>query len=400
MDKLALYGGRPVREKMVPYGSQWISEEDKQAVLGVLDSDFLTQGPKIQEFEETVARQSGAKYAVAFSNGTAALHGACYAAGIKSGDEVITTPLTFAATSNCILYQGGTPVFADVDERTYLLDIDKCREKVNKKTKAIIPVDFSGQPVNMRAFRSFADEYGLVFIQDAAHSLGASYDGELVGSIADMTMFSFHPVKPVTTAEGGVIVTNSEEYYEKLLLFRSHGITRDSNLLVNEKEGPWYYEMLDLGYNYRLTDIQAALGLSQLKRLQQFLDQRAQIAKKYTSAFSQLQLSGILEVPFQDEYSNSGWHLYILRLNLSRLQVDRSIVFDALRAENIGVNVHYIPVYFHPYYQRLGYSLGTSPITEHLYRSFITLPLFPKMSVQDVDDVIFAVNKVLNHFKI
>jgi perosamine synthetase len=398
MDKLALYGGRSVREKMLPYGTQWISEEDKQAVLEVLDSDFLTQGPRIQEFEQVVAHQSGAKYAVAFTNGTAALHGACFAAGIQPGDEVITTPLTFAASSNCVLYQGGAPVFADVHQQTYLLDIEKTRAKINQKTKAIIPVDFTGQPVNMRAFKNLAAEHDLVFIQDAAHSFGARYNGEPVGSVADMTMFSFHPVKPITTGEGGVIVTNDENYYEKLILFRSHGITKDRDQLIEKEVGPWYYEMQQLGYNYRFTDIQAALGLSQITKLHSFLNQRRWIAEQYNIYLEDLQREGLISCPKQDRFSSSGWHLYIIKLNEEKLKVERQIIFEAIRAENIGVNVHYIPVYLHPYYQELGYLQGLCPVAEKLYNSFITLPIFPKMDECDVRDVIKAIKKVLIYF--
>jgi len=395
MEQLAINGGKPVREKLLPYGSQWISEEDIDEVLQVLRSDFLTQGPKISEFERSVAAVAGTEYAVAFCNGTAALHGACFAAGITVGDEVITSPLTFAASSNCVLYVGGTPVFADVDPDTYLMDINKVKEKLTSRTKAIIPVDFTGQPVNMRVYKAFAEEHGLIMIQDAAHSLGGSFAGEPVGAIADMTMFSFHPVKPVTTGEGGVIVTNDPEYYRKLLLFRSHGITRDSEALINESEGPWYYEMQELGYNYRLTDLQAALGLSQMNHLSDFIQRRNNIAQQYTSLLEGLELEGLIRRPCVDKEAISGWHIYILKLELEQLQCGRRKVFDALRAENIGVNVHYIPVYKLPYYQSLGYEGGLCPQAERLYECFITLPLFPKMTEQDILDVINSLNKVI-----
>ncbi|RXT04457.1 UDP-4-amino-4,6-dideoxy-N-acetyl-beta-L-altrosamine transaminase [Ammoniphilus sp. CFH 90114] len=398
MDKLALFGGRPVRETFLPYGSQWVDEEDIEAVTKILRSPFLTQGPEIDKFEQAIADISGARYAVAFSNGTAALHGACFAAGIEPGDEVITSPLTFVASSNCVLYQGGTPIFADVDERTYLLDIAKVRERITPRTKALIPVDFAGQPVDMRAYKNLSKEYNLVYIQDAAHSLGASFSGDPVGAVADMTMFSFHPVKPVTTAEGGVIVTNSEEFYEKLRLFRSHGITRDASKLEMEAEGPWYYEMQSLGYNYRMTDLQAVLGSSQLAKLEQFIERRREIAKRYDEAFVELEELGLLRRPYQHLYSKSGWHLYVIQLGLDRLTADRRTVFEALRAENIGVNVHYIPIYRQPYYQRLGYPLGTCPKTDAVYERMITLPLFPKMSKQDICDVILAVKKVVGYF--
>ncbi|MGE5701486.1 MAG: UDP-4-amino-4,6-dideoxy-N-acetyl-beta-L-altrosamine transaminase [Clostridia bacterium] len=397
-EKLAIHGGKPVREALLPYGSQWIDDHDVEVVVNTLRSPFLTQGPEIAKFEQAVAEVCGAKFAVAFSNGTTALHGASFAAGIGPGDEVITTPLTFAASSNCVLYQGGTPVFADIDPDTYLLDIEKTKEKITSKTKAIIPVDFTGQPVNIQAFMKLAKEHGVVVIVDAAHSLGASFNGSPVGAIADMTMFSFHPVKPVTTAEGGVIVTNSEEYYEKLRLFRSHGITRDERRFAGENEGPWYYEMQALGNNYRLTDLQAALGTSQMGRLQEYIAKRREISKQYDEAFEALENERLLKRPFQAPQAQSGWHLYIIQLQLENLTKGRREIFDALRAENIGVNVHYIPVYRFPYYQGLGYGAGLCPIAEQLYETFITLPLFPKMSVDDVQTVIRAVDKVLRFY--
>ncbi len=399
MEQLALHGGKPVRSSLLPYGQQWIDEEDVQAIIRVLSSSFLTQGPSIESFERKIADYVGAKYAVAFCNGTAALHGACFAAGIGPGDEVITSPFTFAASSNCVLYQGGTPVFADIDESTYLLDIQKVEEKITSRTKAIIPVDYSGQSVNMRAFQQLAKKYGLIVIQDAAHSLGATFQGEKVGKVADMTMFSFHPVKPVTTGEGGIIVTDNEEYYRKLLLFRTHGITRDLDLLVRKEEGPWYYEMVELGYNYRMTDLQAALGSSQFKKLDMFLEKRRQLAQLYDIQLQQLVNEGLIICPTIDERAQSGWHLYVVRLKVDRLQVGRREIFDALRAENIGVNVHYIPVYYHPYYQSLGYKMGTCPIAEKVYNTCLTLPLFPKMTAEDVTDVVNSLNKVLTFFK-
>ncbi|CAN7156762.1 UDP-4-amino-4,6-dideoxy-N-acetyl-beta-L-altrosamine transaminase [Paenibacillus sp. LjRoot56] len=398
METLAINGGKPVRASLLPYGQQWVDEQDIQEVSAVLRSSFLTQGPKIEQFEEAVAKQAGATYAVAFCNGTAALHAACFAAGIKEGDEVITSPLTFVASSNCVLYEGGTPVFADVDPETYLLTVEQMKAKLTSRTKAIIPVDFSGQPVNMQAFQAFARENNLVMIQDAAHSFGASYDGQPVGSVADMTMLSFHPVKPVTTAEGGVIVTNNELYAKKLRLFRSHGITRDLQELEHESEGPWYYEMQELGYNYRMTDMQAALGLSQINRLDRFISFRNEIAAKYDAAFQVLEDKGWIRRPVVREQAHSGWHLYILQLKLEHLTVDRRQIFEALRAENIGVNVHYIPVYLNPYYAKLGYKQGLCPTAEQLYTSFITLPLFPKMDDRDVEDTIQAVNKVLEFY--
>jgi perosamine synthetase len=375
------------RESFLSYGQQWITDEDIEAVVTVLKSPFLTQGPKIHEFERKVADYVGAKYAVAFSNGTAALHGACFAAGIGEGDEVITTPITFAATSNAVLYCGGKPVFADIDDRTYNIDPKEIRKHITPNTKAIIPVDFTGQPADMDAIMEIANEHGLVVIEDGAHSLGAEYKGRKVGMLAHMTMFSFHPVKPVTTAEGGVIVTDSEEYYEKLKRFRSHGIIKHN---LSRDEGPWYYEMVDLGYNYRMTDLQAALGISQMDKLDCFIERRREIASMYNEAFKTMDS---VIVPMQLERTQSGWHLYVLQLKLDKLKRSRREIFESLRAENIGVHVHYIPVYWHPYYQKLGYRKGICPKAEQWYEQALTLPIFPKMTDEDVNDVIEVVKR-------
>lgn len=360
--------------KFISYGRQSIDEDDIQAVVETLRSPFLTQGPKVIEFEQAIADYVGAKYAVAFCNGTAALHGACYAAGIGKGDEVITTPLTFAASANCVRYVGGTVVFADIDERTYNIDPREIRKYITKRTKAIIPVDFTGQPVEMDVIMDIAKEHNLIVIEDGAHSLGAEYKGRKVGSLADMTMFSFHPVKPVTTAEGGVIVTDNEEYYRRLLRFRSHGIEITDYATT---QGGWYYEMTDLGYNYRMTDLQAALGLSQMKKLDHFLEKRREIATFYTKELSEIK--GI-KVPEQLEQTTSGWHLYMVQLE----RADRKQVFDAMRAANIGVHVHYIPVYWHPYYQQLGYKRGLCPVAERWYEKAMTLPLHQTLSTTQI----------------
>lgn len=389
---LAILGGKPVRDTFLAYGQQWITDEDIEAVLQALKSPLITQGPKIEEFEKSVAAYTGAKYAVAFSNGTAALHGACFAAGISAGDEVITTPITFAASSNCVLYCGGTPVFADIDPKTYNIDPEQIRRKITPKTKAIIPVDFTGQPVEMDEINEMAREHSLIVIEDAAHSLGASYQGKKVGTLADMTMFSFHPVKHITTGEGGLIVTDNEEFAAKLRLFRSHGITNQS---IPEEEGPWYYEMRELGYNYRMTDLHAALGTSQLGKIDQFVKRRREIVSQYNEAFSKLEA---VTIPFQHPDSLSSWHLYSLSNELDQLSANRKDIFEALRAENIGVHVHYIPVYFHPYYQRLGYEKGLCPVAENWYEKALTIPLFPKMTDEDVESVIEAVTKVVSYF--
>lgn len=390
--ELALYGGQPVRQDFLSYGQQWITEEDVQAVVETLQSPYLTQGPKIDQFEQAIAEYAGTKYAVAFINGTAALHGACYAAGIDDGDEVITTPMTFAASANCVLYMGGKPVFADIDKQTYNIDPINIEKLITSKTKAIIAVDYTGQPADLDGIKALCKKHHLVFIEDGAHSIGASYKGEKVGSQADMTMFSFHPVKHITTGEGGIIVTNSEEYAKKLRLFRSHGITKDT---LKGDEGPWSYEMVDLGMNYRMTDIQASLGCSQLKRLDSFVKRRREIANQYTVAFHNIPN---VVVPFQEAAGESSWHLYMLRLRLDSLSVDRKTIFEALRAENIGVHVHYIPVHTLAYYRNLGYKKGICPNAELYYEEAITLPLFPKMTEEDVQSVIKAVQKVIGYF--
>lgn len=396
MIKLAINGGIPIRDTYLPYGQQWIDDKDIEEVVKVLKSDYLTTGPKIEEFENKFAKYTGSKYAVAISNGTAALHAACFAAGIKGGDEVITTPITFAASANCVLYQGGKPIFADIDPNTYNIDPEDIAKKITSKTKAIIPVDFTGQPVNIDEINAIAKKHGLMVIEDGAHSLGAEYKGKRTGSLVDMTTFSFHPVKHITTGEGGMITTNNVELYEKLKLFRTHGITRDKEILHNKDHGPWYYEQLDLGYNYRMTDIQAALGISQLNKLDKFLERRREIAEKYNNYLKDI--DGII-LPYQEEYTKSSWHLYIIQLELEKIKVGRREIFEALQAENIGVNVHYIPVYYHPYYQKIGYSKGLCLNAEKLYERIITIPLYPRMTDKDVEDVVNAIDKVLKYYR-
>ncbi|EMN7732055.1 MULTISPECIES: UDP-4-amino-4,6-dideoxy-N-acetyl-beta-L-altrosamine transaminase [Bacillus cereus group] len=393
---LGIHGGKPVREAYLPYGQQQIDEYDIQAVVDVLKGDFLTTGPMIQQFEEAIAKYVGAKYAVSFSNGTAALHAACYAAGITEGDEVITTPMTFVASANCILYQGAKPVFADIDNETYNISPKSIEEKITNKTKAIIPVHFTGQPVELEAIQKIAKKNNLIIIEDAAHALGATYKNKKIGSIGDMTMFSFHPVKHITTGEGGVITTNNPLFYEKLIQFRTHGIEKNPQKLL-ENHGPWYYEMQFLGYNYRITDIQAALGLSQLSKLESFIKIRKKYVDIYSKEFSCL--SEII-IPKQLPQTSSSWHLYIIRLNTKLLKCNRKEFYEALQRENIGVNVHYIPVHLQPFYQKLGYEKGICPQAENVYEEIITLPLFPKMTEADVWDVIQAVRKVLLFYSV
>ena len=368
---------------MIPYGRQTVEEDDIQAVVDVLRSDYLTTGPKIAEFEKAVADYVGVKYAVAISNGTSALHAACFAAGIGEGDEVITTPLTFAASANCVLYCGGTPVFADVDERTYNIDPEDIKRKITDKTKAIIAVHLAGQPCDMDAIHAIAKEHNLIVIEDGAHALGSSYKGKMVGTISDMTTFSFHPVKPVTTGEGGMIVTNDEKLYQRMILFRSHGITRDEALMTRD-EGPWFYQQLELGYNYRMTDIQCALGCSQMKKLDRFIGRRREIVARYNEAFADCEN---LITPYQMPDTASGWHLYIIQVK----NCDRRAVFEQLRGEGIGVNVHYIPVYYHPYYQEHGYKDVHCKNAEEIYSRMISLPIYPGLTDEQQDEVIAKV---------
>ena len=365
---------------MIPYGKQTIEQDDIQAVVDVLKSDFLTTGPKIAEFEQTVADYVGVKYAVAISNGTSALHAACFAAGIGPGDEVITTPLTFAASANCVLYCGGTPVFADVDPKTYNIDPEDIRRKITDRTKAIIAVHLAGQPCDMDAIHSIAREHGLIVIEDGAHALGSVYKGKKVGSMSDMTTFSFHPVKPITTGEGGMIVTDNEDFYKKMILFRSHGITRDDSMMTRN-DGPWFYQQFDLGYNYRITDIQCALGCSQMKKLDRFLARRKEIVARYNEAFADC--DNII-TPYQLSDTESGWHLYIVQVK----NCDRRQVFENMREKGIGVNVHYIPVYMHPYYQEHGYENVHCVNAEEIYSHIISLPLYPGLTSEQQDYVI------------
>ena len=391
---LALNGGSPVRATYLPYGRQTVEESDIKAVVEVLRSDWLTTGPKVAEFEEAFAAQVDAAYAVAFSSGTAALHAAAFAAGLKSGDEAITTPLTFAATANCVLYQGATPVFADVCADTLNLDPQQVEKKISPKTRAILPVDYAGHPAEMTAILEIARRRGMIVIEDACHALGATYGRKRIGGIADMTVFSFHPVKHITTGEGGMVTTNDEGLAETLRRFRNHGISSEAR--ARQNAGQWHYEMVQLGFNYRLPDIVCALGLEQLKRLEANLARRREIAAVYTTALREIR--GMV-VPMVRSEANPAWHLYPIRLELDRLNADRAQIFRALRAENIGVNVHYIPVHYHPYYrERFGERAGEFPVAENAYERLISLPMFHAMTDGDVEDVMHALRKVLGHY--
>lgn len=396
MEKLAIHGGKPVREKAIYYGHQYIDEADINAVIAVLKSDYLTCGPKIGELEQRLCEMTGAKYAVAISNGTAALHVACLAAGIGEGDEVITTPITFAASANCALYCGARPVFADINPNTYNIDPDDIERKITEKTKAVVAVDFTGQAVEIDRVREICKKHNLIFIEDGAHSIGTKYKEKAVGSLADMTTFSFHPVKTITGGEGGAITTNDKELYDKLLLYRAHGITRNKELMEHKADGPWYYEQIDLGYNYRMTDIQAALIISQLDKLERFVKRRKEIVNMYNAAFNEMP-----EIIVQQEIkeSDTARHLYIVQLDTEKLDADRLEIFEALKAENVCCNVHYIPVYYFPYYEKMGYKKGTCPNAEKLYRGMFSIPLYYGMTNEDVESVIEAIRKVVSYYR-
>ncbi len=392
--KLAVDGGIPVRSTPLPYGKQWIDDADIAAVVDVLRSDWLTTGPKVEEFEATFAAATGARYAVSFSSGTAALHGSVAVLELGSGDEAITTPITFCASANCLLYCGVRPVFADIDSDTLLIDPAEIERNISSLTKALVVVDYAGQPVALRQITELAEKHGLAVIEDACHALGARFEGRRVGGLSTMTAFSFHPVKHVTTAEGGMITTNDPGLADKLRRFRNHGIGSDHR--QREKVGSWFYEMVDLGYNYRLSDLQCALGLSQLAKLDRWLARRRAIAAEYDAAFSQLPPVNPLSVNPGVEHA---YHLYVVKLDLKRLRASRAQVFAALRAEGIGVNVHYIPVHLHPYYrEHQGTAAGLCPRAEAAYEQILSLPMFPLMSDQDVRDVIEAVHKVVAEY--
>lgn len=386
--------------KYLHYSHQSINQNDIALVVRVLKSDWITQGPNVKDFEEALSRYTGARYAVAVANGTAALHISCLAAGIRNGEEVITSPITFAASANCVLYSGGKPVFADIEEDTINIDPQEIETNVTRRTKAIIPVHFAGHPCDMEKISVIARRYDLMVIEDAAHALGAQYrisrGGENEkwskvgdGRFSDMTIFSFHPVKSITTGEGGAVLTNNRDLYDRLLILRNHGITREKKALLNKDEGPWYYEMQALGFNYRITDFQCAMGLSQLKRIDSFLKRRQEIAALYHEA-----LVGLEEIvlPQVRATVKSAWHIYCIRLKDAS---KRKMVFEALRGSNIGVQVHYIPVYYHPYYRKLGYKKGICKRAEDFYRRTITLPIHPGMRDKDVRYVVMRLKESL-----
>ncbi len=395
MTRLSIDGGDPVRERPLPYGRQFLSEEDIAVVVEALRSDWLTTGPSVDSFEKAFAESAGSREAVAVASGTAALHAATFALRIKPGDEVIVPAMTFAASANCVVFQGGTPVFADVDPGSLLIGPGEIAARVTPRTRAIIAVDYAGQPCDYDTLLATASELDLPVIADAAHSMGGRYKGRRVGSLADLNTFSLHPVKHITTGEGGVITTDDPEQARRMRTFRNHGFNVDHH--TRDKQGSWFYEMTDLGYNYRLTDFQCALGTSQLRTLSERVARRQAIALRYDESLADM--PAVTRLELSDDASHAR-HIYVILLNLERLKVDRAAVFAALRAEGIGVSVHYIPVHLHPFYRRrFGVRAGLCPVAEAAYERMLTLPMFPQMSDADADDVITALERVLGVYQ-
>lgn len=396
MEQLAIFGGTPVREAKIYYGRQCIEQDDIEAVITTLISDLITSGPKVEELERKLCEITGAKYAVVVSNGTAALHLAALTAGFREGDEVIVSSITFAASANCVLYCGAKPVFADIDPETYNISPASIRRLITPRTKGIVAVDFTGQAAELDEIRAICREHNLILIEDAAHAIGTKYKGQPVGSIADMTCFSFHPVKTVTGGEGGAITTNDEGLYRRLMRLRTHGITRNQEEMVHPTDAAWYNEQVELGYNYRMTDFQAALLVSQLRKLPAFSARRKEIVQRYNEAFAEMP-----EIIVQREIpeSDTTRHLYILRLDLEKLTCDRRQFFDALYAENTCPQVHYLPVYYHSYYEKLGYQKGICPNAEKFYEEVMSIPLYYSLTDEDVEDVIRAVKKVTAYYR-
>jgi perosamine synthetase len=394
-EKLASDGGSPVRREMLSYGRQSLDEDDVAAVVAVLRSDWLTTGPCVDEFERSFARLVGAREAVAVSSGTAALHAAVCAAGIGPGDEVIVPAMTFAASANCVVFAGGTPIFADVDPETLLLGAAQVERRITPRTRAILAVDYTGHPCDYDALRSVADRHGLKLIADACHSLGGAYKGRSVGALADLNAFSFHPVKHITTGEGGMVTSEDPDLARRMRAFRNHGITADHR--ERARRGAWYYEMEDLGYNYRLSDLQCALGNSQIRKLPGWVRRRQEIARAYRAAFAEV--PSVRPLDERGDVSHA-YHLFVVRVDAGQLRVTRSEVFAALRDEGIGVNVHYVPVHLHPFYRRrFATAAGMCPVAEAAYEQLITLPMFGAMSDADVADVIAAVRKVTEAYR-
>ncbi|MEQ1530813.1 MAG: UDP-4-amino-4,6-dideoxy-N-acetyl-beta-L-altrosamine transaminase [Methylococcales bacterium] len=377
--------------KMIPYGRQDISDADIQAVVDVLHSDYLTQGPAVPACEKSVAEYCDVEFGIAVNSATSALHIACLALGVGPHDSVWTTPITFVASANCALYCGAKVDFVDIDHRTYNISTERLAEKLAQAEKngnlpkVVIPVHLCGQPCDMVGIRELSQQYGFRIIEDASHAIGGKYRGEPIGNCrySDITIFSFHPVKIITTAEGGMAMTNNAELAKRMQLLRSHGITRDANEMTHEPDGPWYYQQIDLGYNYRMTDLQAALGLSQMQRLEEFVAKRHIIAKRYNVLLSELPVT----MPWQHTDSYSGLHLYVIRLKLEEIGSTHRQVFEGMRAAGIGVNLHYIPVHRQPYYQGLGFEAGHCPEAEQYYAEAISLPMYPGLTDAEQDKV-------------
>lgn len=384
---------------MIPYGRQDINQQDIDAVIEVLQSDFLTQGPKVPAFEKTVAEYVGAKHALAVNSATSALHIACLALELGEGDWLWTTPNTFVASANCGLYCGAQIDFVDIDPVTYNLcpkELEQkliAAEKTDKLPKVVVPVHFSGQPCDMQAIHALGQQYGFKIIEDASHAIGGKYQDEFIGncSYSDITVFSFHPVKIITTAEGGLALTNDDQLAEKMNLYRSHGVTRDTKLMTHEPDGPWYYQQVELGYNYRMTELQAALGISQMQRLDAFVAQRHVLADRYNKLLADLPVT----LPWQHPDSYSGMHLYVICLDLHKINKSHSQVFEELREAGVGVNLHYIPVHTQPYYQEMGFSKGDFPQAEKYYEEAISLPMFATMTETQQDEVVRVLKEVV-----
>ncbi len=384
---------------MIPYGRQDITQTDIDAVVGVLQSDFLTQGPMVPRFEQRVAQHVGATHALAVNSATSALHIACLALGLGPGDRLWTTPITFVASANCALYCGAEIDFVDIDPRTYnlcpqalALKLEQA-EREGTLPKVVVPVHLCGQPCDMQAIHALSQRYGFKIIEDASHAIGGKYQGEFIGNsrYSDITVFSFHPVKIITTAEGGMALTNDDELATKMGLLRSHGITRDPAQMTHQADGPWYYQQIDLGFNYRMTELQAALGVTQMQRLDQYVARRHQLARRYDVLLTGLPVTA----PWQHADSYSGLHLYVIRLQLDKIQKTHRQVFEALRELGIGVNLHYIPVHTQPYYERMGFKPGDFPQSQTYYQEAISIPMFQTMTDEQQDEVVRALKKTL-----
>lgn len=381
---------------MIYYGKQSIDEEDINSVIDVLKSDFLTQGPVIEKFEKAIAEYCGVKYAVAVTNATSALHIACLAAGLDKGDMLWTSPITFTASANCGRYCGADVDFVDIDDNSYDMSVTALKEKLEKskiKPKVVIPVHLAGQSCEMQEIYDLSKQYGFTVIEDASHAIGADYKDTKVGccKYSDMTVFSFHPVKIITTGEGGMVLTNSEELYKKLTLYRSHCITRDENLMTKEADGPWYYQQIGLGFNYRMTELQAALGLSQLAKVDKFVARRRQLAERYNELLKDLPL----KLPYQNTDTDSSWHLYIVRVDFNKVKKTKKQIFAEMKAKGVCLNLHYIPVHTQPYYQNLGFKHGDFPVSEKYYEEAFTLPLYYSLTDEQQDCVVSALKEVL-----